>query len=739
MIEEIRIANTASYSPAGQTLSNLDAVNFIYGSNATGKTTISKIIDEPDENSECKVCWKNGTALETLVYNTDFVEANFNQVDQLKGIFTLGEKDKEVYELITKNRSDFEERQKNIDKLNALLNGNDSITGKTQELKKVESEFEDDCWKIKVNLDEKFESAFVRFRGSKDKFKTKLLQEANSNQAQTLPIEDLERKAQSIFKKDPQPETPITIPEFENLISLEKDQILKKVIIGKSDVDIAALIDHVKNSDWVKQGREYLKQTDGICPFCQQSIGESLEKSLASYFDDAFATDISAVDNLLSEYSSESQQLTQELTGILDSLETVLERHPTLLDLNNFRLLCSNLETSFSNNIQKIREKQKEPSKVVTVISLETTYTQIKELLTNVNSAITNHNNMVLNLKSEKSLLISQIWRHILDKEIKSKLADYNKNKSVLDAAINSIKTQIANYISQKISIKEKIRDLERRITSVQPTIDNINLYLKSFDFYNFFLAKSELGNYYEIKRDDGSDGKRTLSEGEKGFIMFLYFYSLIKGSHAESGAISDRIVVFDDPVSSFDCNVLFIVSTMIRDIIKEVRENTGNIKQVFVLSHNVFFFKEVTYKSKKQKNSKDTFWIVSKRNRESVIQHYDTNPVKTAYELLWMEVKNPDRDSIALQNAMRRILEYYFKILGNQNFDDICNNFTGKDKIICQSLLSWAHQGSHTPFDDLTISMDENMIDLNLKVFKEIFEKNRHIEHYNMMITSES
>ncbi|MFH0083694.1 AAA family ATPase, partial [Pseudomonas aeruginosa] len=72
-----------------------------------------------------------------------------------------------------------------------------------------------------------------------------------------------------------------------------------------------------------------------------------------------------------------------------------------------------------------------------------------------------------------------------------------------------------------------------------------------------------------------GMDAKETLSEGERTFVTFLYFYHLLKGSDSESGVTTDRIVVFDDPVSSLDSDILFIVSSLIKALFDEVRQGT--------------------------------------------------------------------------------------------------------------------------------------------------------------------
>ena len=186
------------------------------------------------------------------------------------------------------------------------------------------------------------------------------------------------------------------------------------------------------------------------------------------------------------------------------------------------------------------------------------------------------------------------------------------------------------------------------------------------------------------------------------------------------------------------DSDILFIVSNLIKGVFDEVRNGSGTVKQVFVLTHNVYFHKEVSFNTKRcadKRLSDETFWTVRKSNQESKIRHHETNPIKTSYELLWIEVRNPDRDNLAIQNTMRRILENYFKILGNVDPDDICAHFDGKDKLICRSLFSWVNDGSHFAHDSLYVSIDDSMVEGYLSVFKRIFEETGHIAHYNMMM----
>ena len=107
---------------------------------------------------------------------------------------------------------------------------------------------------------------------------------------------------------------------------------------------------------------------------------------------------------------------------------------------------------------------------------------------------------------------------------------------------------------------------------------------------------------------------------------------------HEESEITTNRIVVIDDPVSSFDCDILFIICCLIKELFKKICENTGLIKQIFVLTHNVYFHKEITFNKKRNNNTilnEETFCIVRKPGLESVIIKQNSNPIKSSYELL--------------------------------------------------------------------------------------------------------
>ena len=92
MIESIQISGIAIYGNDPVKFSDLSKLNFVFGSNGSGKTTITRVIADEDKFPACKISWKGGNKLQSMVYNRDFIERNFNQSPSLKDILTLGEK-----------------------------------------------------------------------------------------------------------------------------------------------------------------------------------------------------------------------------------------------------------------------------------------------------------------------------------------------------------------------------------------------------------------------------------------------------------------------------------------------------------------------------------------------------------------------------------------------------------------------------------------------------------------------
>ena len=111
MINSIEIKNIATFDSAHGIITDLKKVNFFYGANGSGKTTISRVLANPSSYNESKISWENDEAGDIIVYNHDFVNRNFNSSSEIPGIYTLGEGSIEIEKKIEQLRDDYNKKQ----------------------------------------------------------------------------------------------------------------------------------------------------------------------------------------------------------------------------------------------------------------------------------------------------------------------------------------------------------------------------------------------------------------------------------------------------------------------------------------------------------------------------------------------------------------------------------------------------------------------------------------------------
>lgn len=720
MIESIKISSVASYT--SETNLNLSKSSFIYGANGSGKTTISRIIYDHSKYTSCQINWKNSTPIKAVVYNSDFVRDNFTQSQNIKGVFTLGENQVEI-------ESQINILKQNIDNLDKdIIQRNNTLKQKESELENKEGHFTELFWQTEIKYGEEFKEILTGLRNSKAKFKARIISEfgARKNNISTPTLDELKQKYQSIYSSNHQTLPKLDLISFD-LSEYEQSFILAKKIIGSQDVSIANLIHELNNSDWVKQGQYYLEKSHDQCPFCQQHINNNLSEQLEKYFDKTFEQDINTLDNLIQSYFNLSQQIKNHINSL----------NSDFLDMQSLERKYSELLSIFNKNINELEKKKSQPSIAITLKNTLNLIQDINSIIENTNQEINKHNNIVNNITQEKKNLTNLVWDFIIQ-EMKDDIQQYFSQTDGFKKAIESLSNQLSEKQKDKSTKTEQLGYLEKQITSIRPTVEAINKLLSSFGFSNFLLSTTQDNKNYQIIRENGEVASATLSEGEKTFITFLYFYHLIKGSHTESGINQNCIIVIDDPISSLDNEILFIVSNLIRKLYLEMDDANSNIKQIIILTHNIYFYKEITFGKKfnhTEYPQRPSYYIVRKTNGSSSVIQYDKNPINTSYELLWKNLRERQYCSSTIQNILRKILENYFKILGGIDLDKLSDKFSGKEQIICNSLCSWINDGSHFSNDDIFVATDDETIEKYLDIFKKIFETQGHIAHYEMMM----
>ncbi len=746
MIKGIQIKCCPPYGESGGELTDCKKVNFIYGANGSGKTTISEFLRAKDiegRYNSCEIDWGIGGELPIFVYNRQFRQLNFAQETGIPGVFTLGQNSIKDLEAIQKLKEDLSQKEERYNKTK------ESIEKKENEKARLQEDFKEDAWQqIFKNHERDFGEAFEGVRGSKNKFIQALQYRHNNPKGNLTDKENLLDRANSLFKRKPFKANllhTISKTESDEVNRICSEKIWSLVIIGSQDVEISKLIKNLDNSSWVHEGIRYLDPEKNICPFCQKNtIDQEFRLQLSSFFDESYTKNIELM-------NSKKLELENLVNSILEKLKENIRKKDDCqigqLNLETYQALIGQFEAKYENAVNNINEKIKIPEKRIDLPELQAIINEITNLLLNANSIIEKNNQLVDKFKEESESLVDDVWTYCIE-EAKTLLTIFEKKQNDIEKAIAGMKTSNKNTYAQILEIKKEIKEKSEKLTSVQPAVDQINNILKAYGLTSFYLEPyseipGEQENKYRIIREDGSEATHTLSEGEATFITFLYFMQLTRGALDKDEVQSNKIIVLDDPISSLDSSILYLVSAMVKELVKNIKEETSDVKQLFIFTHNVYFHKEASFIDGRTCEDKDVnYWIVRKNNGISKIYGYGMqNPISSTYELLWKELREDERISlVSMQNIMRRIIENYFKITGQKPSDYILSKFTTQEeKVICESLLYWINDGSHTIYDDLNVDSYSNNINIFKTVFRDIFEKTGHIAHYNMMMGSEN
>ena len=248
MIERIEMQKIASYKDKAQI--NLKKINFIYGSNGSGKTTISRFLNNPKNYTDSSIIQDEEN--EILVYNNDFVDLNFNNNSIIKGIFTLGKDSNDIIDEIKKL-----DDERNV-LLEQIKNKEHTLNNQRETLKNKRISFNDQCWNYKNEYNSSFRDLFVGKVGNKELFSNYCLNIVPTT-AKRKSTEELIKTYNALYVNKL-----VTISKINQHISIDLSDLpgiiaLNESISNNKTMQISILIDSLMNSDWVKKGVDYLK------------------------------------------------------------------------------------------------------------------------------------------------------------------------------------------------------------------------------------------------------------------------------------------------------------------------------------------------------------------------------------------------------------------------------------------------------------------------------------------------
>jgi wobble nucleotide-excising tRNase len=756
MITSINIKNIATYDPAtGVEIDGLKKVNFFFGFNGSGKSTIGKYlnnltVEQSKSSKDFELCSNVGyddTLHQILTFNEDFVEENFISASELKGIFSLNESNDIIDQQILVE----EERIKNFQSEIERNKNRIEIFRKDEESKK--DDLIKHCWSQR-KIFESFTKISLEHSGSKPNH----FEEIKKALATPLPniksIDELSNSYQTLYEKELKKiNLKIDPKEYFAIRRLEVnlDRLLHAVIIGNEDVDIAGLIQSYNSRSWVEQGLKFIDNQNTTCPFCQnETIDVDLREQFSKYFDKTYKEKIAEIERLKSIYELKSETLISNLLTIQNEFNS-----------NNIvSNLVITLKEFFKTNLDIIQDKIDNSNEKKSINSI----LSIKNELSKIIKLINENNKLYSDLDENKAFFLIDIW-NFMASNCQNEVLIYNLIEPKYPRLNTLAYLLISNNEDKIVTAKGEIEKLRGETVDTKVAVENINTILNNAGFAGFEIAEKEKINNiskYFLKRPGTEEGMpvfKSLSEGEKNFISFLYFYQLCVGTDdIRNIGTKKKIIVIDDPVSSLDSQALFVISTLIHDLILQKGKTpksdlklfkNENIAQVFVLTHNLYFYKEVSFNKRPICTDYLHYRISKMDNKTSIIVQKD-KVIFDDYSFLWKTIKDiklnlPQNSSlnVVIANAMRRIIESYVSFLGigNDSWSAVLNENKGQPEYYIKcAFISIINDESHkiTALDGIyfqKISNEQPQILFN--VFKEIF-KSIGKEHYVMMMEEE-
>lgn len=713
MIKRIILRKVTSYKNE-TSLETDKKVNLIYGLNGTGKTTLSNYLYSPDDTTfaDCSIEWSEEEK-EILVYNQKFIHDYFYQPDSLKGIFTLSKENKKALETI-KNREN--------EKLKLL----EQKTEKEKERNKIENALKDiistaenKTWEIKTKYaggDRVLEYCLEGYMGSKKALFEKLLQIEKPKNQLASTIEDLKKEVESIKGDSAKKYDLLPIISF-NGNDVESNLLFQKQISGNDNSSVAKLIKKLDNADWVKDGIDFFQASSDKCPFCQQDITPKIIKNIKDFFDEEYENNLNKLKTLQSNYNDSIANIHPK---------TNYKDNPFIAEQNReFDSLYNDLLTLLTTNKTAIKNKIASPSKVVALQSTSESVKNLNDFLEKINTKINEHNKKIDNKENTLQSIKSKFWdimRWNYDQTISIYIKEHEKDNQY----IQSISKEVASIEKSIEGKNEIISTAQKETVNIDEAINNINNGLIGLGIDSFSIEKhgTEL---YQIKRTKQCDFS-TLSEGEKMIISFLYFCELCEGRKTATSPSLEKVVVVDDPISSLSHIWVFNVG----QIIKTKFFNSRNYKQVFVLTHSLYFFYELTdTKHERRRNSQKLFRII-KNAEGSKILTMAYEEIQNDYHSYWSIIKDDRQPPVLIANCMRNIIDYFFNFVEKKDFNNVFQK-PELQQTKYQAFCRYMNRESH--------SLGQNIFDIkefDYTVFKEalklVFEKNGYSEHYLAM-----
>ncbi|MEO6327422.1 MAG: AAA family ATPase [Ginsengibacter sp.] len=445
---------------------------------------------------------------------------------------------------------------------------------------------------------------------------------------------------------------------------------------------------------WIKKGFENIK--DYKCPFCEQNLdGTNIIKAYSQYFSEEYVK-LQSDTKTLSEIFNKIN-----LPFLLSEIELIISNNTPLVDfwknhisLDFYDEVVLQEKEKLSSLFEEIKKlivnKINFPlNKVDTAIINEFEELLLKETqrYDEYNLIIKNFNQKISELKSSQRKDLSQLEEELRNLEIVSKrysLQGISKANTYLatEGLIKRLnhqkdtkQSQLKNYTGHTFkNYKSRINQLLKKFASYLEIKEIKSAYHGSSKTPQVEYVLSVSGS--EIKLNDDKitpSFKYVLSGGDKSALALSFFLAVL----IDDTNLKNKIIVFDDPISSFDLQRKSAT-------IKSLEWISKHAKQLIILTHNLSFAGSF-YEECSTKNNLLSLQILNDNNTSHLcdfnIEEETLSGLLKDYCCASSYLKSNAKNDIqrrSIARCLRPMLEGYFrlKFYGEFNSTDWLGTF---------------------------------------------------------------
>lgn len=731
MIRTLTLQGIKSFPKNKPVTINFDnkRVALFFGLNGAGKSAIAEIIDRngnvKDPLNGCSIETTGVGPYKYVVYNEEFIERNFRGKSDFPGIFTIGEKDVDALKEEEQKQGELNDKDAEKVAVDEKISSNREMHDKALQAAYAAT------WSIYTAHGKgHLKSCTEGYGNSKQKLFEKLIATPLVDAEVVASIDEIASKMLDIDQSDGVQKLRVSI-DLSGFSEIEAAIRWDVPVVGSKDSSLSELVEKLGNVDWVGQGRTYIH--DERCPFCQQKLPHDFLGELSSLVDGIYKKSVEEIERCHERYSVREERLSAQVAA-------VVEREVVARESAGFQRCWAELHAAIMKNLDSMRRKIDRPAESIEIMATSELCQKFMSEVRSVNERIDRYNDLIANKGKEKARTIESFWKR-MRVDYDPAIRQYQNEKSNLGNEAAKLTAELSEIQSVRDALILRLKELRSKNIGADKAVQAINDELQRIGIKEFRIEKkSDDGKFYYLKREGVGDGEyKSLSEGEKTVISFLYFIAHLNGVIDVDNPVANdkKIVVVDDPISSLSHNYVYDIASVLAEDIIEVDGVGAKFKQVLVMTHSLFFFHELV-KQLKLKGDIKAFRVVKGDGSDVVPMRLDE--IKNEYGAYWQILKDARHgraNSVSVPNAMRCIFEYFFAFTQQEGKFKAALRKIETDDVRFTPLARYLDRKSHA---DPVNLFDHGGYDVAyyLDKFRVVFERTEYQDHYRLMMTDE-